>query len=143
MRNHHRRPARAHIHFVQTAADTTSNPTMRFVDYTVEVRRGQVRYSIGRIYGAVSVNGGRASWMGLPCGQTSGWTRYHTTRRAALLALYAGESCTQPATFVEPARLTGHQAAMLQARHTSPVVGAVRRCPRQQTPARPALALAA
>lgn len=124
-----RRPARAHIHFVQTAVATESNPETRFVDYTVEVRRGQVRYSIGRIYGAVPTNGGRGSWMALPAGQTSGWSRYHRTRTQALVALFAGESCTQPGTFIDPARLSDHQVAMLRARHTAPLVGVPTRRP--------------
>lgn len=131
-----RRPARAHIHFVQTSVDTTSNPNTRFVDYTVEVRRGQVAYSIGRITGAVPVNGGRATWAALPTGQTSGWSRYHRTRALALVALFAGESCARPATFIDPERLTGHQVAMLRARHTVPVCAPTR-------PARGGLALAA
>lgn len=86
------RTATARIRFVATRVEETSRGV--FVrDYNVEVRRGQVRYTIGRIMG-----GGR-SWAALPVGGEA-WTRWHTSRAAALHALQARENCLRPDTFI-------------------------------------------
>ncbi len=86
-----RQPAKIHYHFVETQRDG------RFVDYTVEVRQGQRRWSIGRISGATG--GYRPQWAGLPIGAEA-WTRYHLTRREAFAALLAREDFRIPRTFV-------------------------------------------
>lgn len=86
------RTAAARIRFVETGVEETSHGV--FVrDYNVEVRQGQVSYTIGRIMG-----GGR-SWAGLPVNGEA-WTRWHTTRAAALHALQARENCLRSDTFI-------------------------------------------
>jgi hypothetical protein len=86
------RTATPRIRFVETAVEETSRGV--FVrDYNVEVHTGQVRATIGRIMG-----GGR-SWAALPVGATA-WTRWHTTRAAALHALQAREDFQFPHTYI-------------------------------------------
>jgi hypothetical protein len=55
-------------------------------EYAVEERQGQVRRTLGRVYG------GDGHWMALPVG-AGAWTRYHPTRGAALDALRLREDC--------------------------------------------------
>jgi hypothetical protein len=58
-------------------------------EYAVEERQGQVRRTIGRVYG-----GGGGKWMGLPVAGTA-WTLWHDTRAEALDALRRRESCVE------------------------------------------------
>jgi hypothetical protein len=71
--------ARRRTHFVVTAS-YPGNPVAR--DYTVTIQYGQVRYSIGRIYG------GGNQWNALPI-QAEQWTPWVRTCREALAALVA------------------------------------------------------
>lgn len=80
------RTARTTTHFVLTAEDKGGVTVMR--DYNVEERQGQVRRTVGRVYG------GGNSWMGLPIGGTA-WTCRHTTRAAALDAMRRRENCVE------------------------------------------------
>jgi hypothetical protein len=85
------RTATARIKFVETTRHGLVSCVMR--EYNVEVRQGQVRRTIGRIYG-----GGR-SWEALPVA-ASAWTRRHTTRAAAVQALQAREDFRFEHTFI-------------------------------------------
>ena len=87
------RIAKVHVHFVETHVEVQRESWgaatgTTFRDYNVEERQGQVRRTIGRIFGAINSSGG--SWEALPIGATA-WTARHTTRREALAALYRRE----------------------------------------------------
>jgi len=75
------RTAKLHYHFVELKRDGW------FVDYAVEARQGQRRWTVGRICGRT---GSSAAWNALPIG-ASAWSRYHRTRRVAFEALLARE----------------------------------------------------
>ena len=80
------RTARTRTHFVETGTSVAGSTTHR--DYVVEIRQGQVRWTIGRIMG--SVRSGRGAWAALPVGADA-WTAWHPTRAAATAALAARE----------------------------------------------------
>lgn len=80
------RIARTRTHFIE--AGTSVIEGTRHVDYVVEVRQGQVRWTTGRIMG--SVRHGRGQWAALPVGAQA-WTAWHPTRAAATAALAARE----------------------------------------------------
>lgn len=86
------RTAAIRVHFVTTGAEVTS-PGVTMRDFNVEVRQGQVSYTIGRIMG------GHGSYAALPIGATA-WTRWHTTRAAALHALQAREDFQYSHTYI-------------------------------------------
>jgi hypothetical protein len=88
------RTARVRHHFIEAATWPTSRGTAR--DYVVEVRQGQVRYSLGRISG-----GGGGQWNALAIGADA-WSRWHRTRTAALAALQARETFTDETTWIQP-----------------------------------------
>jgi hypothetical protein len=79
--------------FVQTAADATSNPGRTFRDYNIEIHRGQVRRTIGRI------SGSPGAWCALPV-SADAWSRWHRTRADALRALEGREDFRLPDTWI-------------------------------------------
>jgi hypothetical protein len=122
-----RRPAAAHIHFVEVGRCEAGVGIMR--EYAVEVRRGRTRFTIGRVYG------GHGQWNALPVGHVTGWTRWHRTRAAATLALMVRESCTDARTWVTPDAMTRVQRAVAYARAVTPIAGVVRYLPAAAAPA--------
>jgi hypothetical protein len=80
------RTARTRTHFIETGTTVQGGTIHR--DYVVEVRQGQVRWTVGRIMG--SVRSGRGAWAALPVGADA-WTAWHSTRAAATAALAARE----------------------------------------------------
>ena len=73
--------ARIHTHYVP--AGSTDTDGTRHVDYVIEMRQGQVRWTAGRIMG--SIRNGRGTWAALPVGADA-WTAWHPTRAAAAQA---------------------------------------------------------
>ena len=80
------RTARIRTHFVP-AARTVTDGTVH-VDYVIEMRQGQLRWTTGRIMG--SIRNGRGAWAALPVGADA-WTAWHPTRAAAAQAAAARE----------------------------------------------------
>jgi hypothetical protein len=124
------RTAAAHIHYVLTGEQVEPNgdgTRVVFRDYNVEVRQGQTRRTIGRIAGSMTLsrsgNTSRATWNALPIGATA-WTRYHTTRAAALDALLVREDFRVPESHVPDGGLSRLRRAMVLAtvRHPVPPV---------------------
>ena len=76
------RTAAVRTHFVNVDTSTLDGTTHR--DYVVELRQGQVRWTVGRIMG--SIRNGRGAWAALPVGAEA-WTAWHPTRAAATAAL--------------------------------------------------------
>ena len=78
------RTATAHL----TYSDISVAPAgtrSAYREYVVGERRGQVRRTLGRVMGG---NGG--NWAALPVG-ASAWTRWHSTRTAAVEAMIRRE----------------------------------------------------
>lgn len=80
------RTAATRTHFIENGTTVQGATTHR--DYVVEIRQGQVRWTVGRIMG--SVRSGRGAWAALPVGGEA-WTAWHPTRAGALAALAARE----------------------------------------------------
>jgi hypothetical protein len=85
------RTARSRVRFVETTHTVMAARTFR--DYKVEVRRGQVCETIGRICGSPG------AWNALPVGAEA-WSRWHRTRADALRALQAREDFRDVSTYI-------------------------------------------
>ena len=72
------RTAATRTHYIPAGSTVTEGTT--HVDYVIEMRQGQVRWTAGRIMG--SIRNGRGTWAALPVGADA-WTAWHPTRAAA------------------------------------------------------------
>jgi len=95
-----RRAPAEHIHFVDLGLVAGTGIPLH--EYTIEIRAGRcdrpsfTTRTVGRVYGTAG------SWCALHVGARA-WTRRHATRRAAVAAMFAGELCTESATWVTAA----------------------------------------